>query len=1026
MKLRGLAILTAIAVCAVAGPRAAVAQAPPIPNVNQFGLNLIGAPAAWALGYSGAGVTVAVADTGIDINHPAFFGKLDSRSANFQLPAANAPYVANQIADLDNGGHGTHVGGIIAAAASSTAPGVAYGASLVVMRIINGITVPQIGDASVAALNYFAGLQNVMVYNASYGPNYSEPPNQNRTIWPASGININEAVALRGALANGKIVVAATGNDRSNNPVAGVNPSGLALYPFIQTGVNANAGVYNDGGNNFNFSSLQQQPGLLIAVTSVSQSKTIASYAQFCGVTASWCVAAPGGDQPADGGIYSTLPGSTYGALSGTSMAAPMVSGALAVLQQAYPGYSARDLANVLFATAENVGGQAADNAIYGYGMIRLDRALFGPTTLAAGTAINIGLGQMVYFSQPLVTGGSFASNGPGYLVIAGRTVATGDVFINGGALGVDGTLALRTQMTVGQGAMLAGFGSIFGNVAINGILNAGQLPNYTDLVANNGGTLPVGIPLTGTSPGTLTFQGTVALGSTAITRANVDGPLQDPGGPGTYDKIFINGTGSIFAVNGTLVPVLRGIPGGTNSYVPPVGALFPFIMAQNGAVLTGGFTGLVQPLGLANNTRFDVVYQPSAVALSVTPINFQLFSANQNLNPNQQTVARVLDETRPAAGVGARGSKATVFNDIYEEDEAGDDIALGSLAGQGHAAVPGAAMNAFSGFSDVIADHQTSNVMGGADVQAALMPDVAFAYASRRPATEARAAAVPFPQIQSGPPKFGQWTTWGQVYGRWAKVGSRGGLPGYSSNSGGFVLGTDRALSADFTAGAAAGYSKTSISGSDFKGTTDIYTGALYTSWTPGSLVFDGRVAGGVSTTGTSRDVIFPGLSTPTVTGSVNGWSALVAGEAGYRFDVANVKVKPYVGLTHQFFRQNAFTESTDFGLSFPSQTFTKLTTAAGAHATTTFQSRGVTFMPQVKVAWLHDLRNDALTTQAALLDDPMTIQAADPGRDAALVGLQLAAWRTQNLRVFGSYNGEFRSNARSHQVTGGLRASW
>ncbi len=348
------------------------------------------------------------------------------------------------------------------------------------LRIINGVTVPQIGDASIAALNYFAGLQNVMIYNASYGPNFSEPPNQNRTIWPASSIGLNEALALRGALANGKIVVAATGNDRSNNPVAGVNPSGLALYPFIQTGINANAGVYNDGGNNFNFSTLLTQPGLLMAVTSVAQSKTIASYAQFCGVTASWCVAAPGGDQPADGGIYSTLPGGTYGALSGTSMAAPMVSGSLALLQQAYPGYNARDLANALFATAENVGGQAAVNAIYGYGMIRLDRALFGPTTLAAGTTINIGLGQMAYFSQPLVTGGSFASNGPGYLIIAGRTVATGDAFINGGALGVDGTLTLRTQMAVAQGAMLAGFGTIFGNVAINGTLNApGQLPNY-------------------------------------------------------------------------------------------------------------------------------------------------------------------------------------------------------------------------------------------------------------------------------------------------------------------------------------------------------------------------------------------------------------------------------------------------------------------------------------------------------------------------------------------------------------------
>ena len=39
----------------------------------------------------------------------------------------------------------------------------------------------------------------------------------------------------------------------------------------------------------------------------------------------------------------------------------------------------------MLFATAENVGGQAADNGIYGYGLIRLDRAIAGPTALPAG-----------------------------------------------------------------------------------------------------------------------------------------------------------------------------------------------------------------------------------------------------------------------------------------------------------------------------------------------------------------------------------------------------------------------------------------------------------------------------------------------------------------------------------------------------------------------------------------------------------------------------------------------------------------
>lgn len=1027
--LRAMVALTTIAACVLANPPPAGAQAPPTPNANQFGLTMIGAPTAWALGYSGAGVTVAVGDTGIDTTHPAFTGKIDPRSINFTLPAPGAAYVTNQITDTSN--HGTHVGGIIAASAASGVPGVAYNANLVALRVLNNCAenqncnAPGIPNSSASAINYFAGLNNVMVYNASYGPNVVA----GSTIFPATMIDPDEAAAAQNALAKGKIIVAATGNDRGNAPVAGVNPNGLALDPFIQP-ANTSAGVYQDGGNNYNFYALQQQPGLIIAVTAVGQTKTIADYAQTCGVTASWCVAAPGGNQPNDPGIYSTLPGGTYGYLQGTSMAAPMMSGALAVLQQAYPTYSARDLANVLFATAENIGGQAADNATYGYGLIRLDRAVSGPTTLAAGSNVAVGAQQVTYWSQPLTTAGGFNVTGPGYLIIAGRTTATGDATVNSGALGVGGTLTLQTQMTVAQGAMLAGFGSIVGNVTINGTLNAGQLPNYGDLIANNGGTLPAGIPLTGTSPGTLTFQGNVALTATATTRDNIDGTLQVPGGPGTYDKIIVTGASSAFAANGTLVPVLRGIPGGNNTYIPSIGAMFPFVTAQNGAAIKGQFASLTQPaIGLAPNSRFDVVYLPTSITLNVTPLTFQNLAVTQNLNPNQQAVAAALDVVRPQPGIALRSAQAPVFDDLYDESSTGGyDTALGSLSGQGQAAMPAAIMNAFAGFSNAIADHQAMTLTGGASVQAAFTPSIAFAYAGRGPSAEARVADIPFPQTQpamaSAP--YGQWTTWGQVYGRWSNVGTANGLPGYTSSSSGFVLGTDRVLSSDLVAGGAFGYTRTSTSSADTSGTTDTYAGALYASWTPGFFVFDGRLAAGATATGTSRSIVFPGEATPTATGSVNGWGGLVAGEAGYRFNVSGVTLKPYVGLTGQILNQNAFTESTDFGLSFPAQTFTKLTTTVGTLATTTFQSGSVTFMPQAKVAWMHDLRNDTLTTQAALFDVPFAINGADPGRDAAVLGLQLAAWRTQNLLVFGSYTGEFRSNATTHQLAGGLRVTW
>ena len=80
----------------------------------------------------------------------------------------------------------------------------------------------------------------------------------------------------------------------------------------------------------------------------------------------------------------------------------------------------------------------------------------------------------MTYWSQPLATSGGFSKTGAASFV-AGRTTASGDVSVNAGALGVDGTLTLATQMTVAPGATLAGFGTIVGNTTINGTLAPGS-----------------------------------------------------------------------------------------------------------------------------------------------------------------------------------------------------------------------------------------------------------------------------------------------------------------------------------------------------------------------------------------------------------------------------------------------------------------------------------------------------------------------------------------------------------------------
>lgn len=998
---------------------------------NQWGLGLIHAADAYARGYTGAGVSVAVADTGFTSAVPGFAAKIDPRSMNFVLPGAGAVYDPAQIADLDS--HGTHVAGIIAAPYVAGNPGsmygVAYNSGVVVLRIL-GETVPSISNPSVAALDYFTSLANVAIYNASYGPNLGAAAGL--TVWPSVTLDAGEAAAANRALAAGKIIVVATGNSRSDSPVAGRNPLGMALYPFVQP-ANAKAGAYDDGGTNSDFSSLLSQPGRLVAVMAVDQAKNAASYSNLCGVAASWCVAAPGGDQPAGGaGILSTVPpaasASGYAQMSGTSMATPTVSGALAVLAQAYPTYSSADLVNLLFSTTEDLGAAGLD-AVYGYGLIRLDRATDGPTTLAAGSNVAVASRTSTYWSQPLTTG-AFTKTGAGALIVAGRTVATGDVVVDAGALGVGGTLTLGTSLAVHQAGTLAGTGTIAGNVTIAGTLSAGTLPNYADLMANNGGVLPAGTPLVGTSPGTLTFDGSVTQTSTAVTRLNVDGTLVVPGGPGTWDRIAVEGAGHSFAVGGTLMPVMRGIAGGNNDYTASLGSRFIYLAASDGATITGSYAGLSQPTaGLAALTRFDVLYAPTSLTLVATPLTFNALAATAN----QQAVASVLDARRPAAGVRPGDGAKAIYDTLYQQASAPAYVsALDQISGQGQPAAVGAIMGAFASFGGTIADRQMLLQSGGANVQAALNPGMAFAYAGGEATVESRQGGNPLADMPTAAPAASArgwsegWSTWGQAFGRTAHVGDAGGLPGGSNRGGGVTVGADRLFSPDLIAGAAFGFARATSNSAGTSGTSDTYAGALYASFTPGRFVFDGRLAVGGTRLSTARSIDFAGASSG-LAGKAQGVGVLAAGEAGYRLFVDRFTVKPYVGLLAQSFRRDAFTETGSFGLAYPVQTFNKLATTVGVAASTVYiGGGGIGLQPEVRLGWGHDWRDDALTTQASLLDGSFVVAGADPGRDALVTKFAVTGWRTDNLRVFGAYDGEFRRNATAHQLSGGLRYLW
>ena len=154
-----------------------------------------------------------------------------------------------------------------------------------------------------------------------------------------------ELNAYRDVVDAGGVIVFAAGNDSWPEPSI---PGGLpVLFPELARG--------------------------WMTVAAVGPSGDLAWYSQACGGTKSFCLSAPGGDDtfgPQDM-INSTWLDGGYAPEMGTSMAAPHVTGALAIAAQLYPNASYQQLAQLVFQTATDIGEKGLDD-IYGWGLLNV------------------------------------------------------------------------------------------------------------------------------------------------------------------------------------------------------------------------------------------------------------------------------------------------------------------------------------------------------------------------------------------------------------------------------------------------------------------------------------------------------------------------------------------------------------------------------------------------------------------------------------------------------------------------------
>ncbi|WP_261428970.1 autotransporter outer membrane beta-barrel domain-containing protein, partial [Serratia quinivorans] len=845
----------------------------------EWGLGAIHADQAYAAGYSGKGVKLGIFDQPVYAKHPEFASQ--DKVINLVTTGIREytdPYIPVKKGDVFRydgtpsvdsdgtlGSHGTHVGGIAAGNRDGgEMHGVAFNAQIISAE--NGDPGPEDGiilgnDGAVYQAGWDALIASgARIINNSWGIGITEkfdqggkdPAYPHFTLADAQKqfdqikqiLGTKAGGAYQGAIdaaRSGIVTIFAAGNDSNlNNPDA---MAGLAYF------------VPEIAPNWLSVASLQDPNN--------TGDYSISTFSSRCGYTASFCVAAPGTrvySSIIEGNSVDNLT-TDYAKYSGTSMAAPHVAGSIAVLMERFPYMTGAQVASVLKTTTTDMGAPGID-ALYGWGMINLGKAINGPGMFVTEQdipeefrvsgaygpeqfVVNLpGVGGVLDKGKPTervcddthcgldvwsnnISGhGGLTKQGIGTLVLTGNNSYAGPTLINQGLLAVNGSVT--SDVTVQNAGVLGGSGTV------------------GSLTARSGGTVAPG-----NSIGTLNVARNVSFepGSRYAVEVAPNGQS---------DRIQSSGSATI---GGGEVAV--SLENSTNLLSQSevrslLGQQYNILTAQQG--INGRFDS-VAPNYLFLGT--GLTYQPNQVTLNVgrNDTSFASVAATQN-------------ERAVAAAADALAAGNPVYESILNAGSAGEARqAFRQLSGQIHADIASAQVNDSRYLRDALNGRlrQAEGLATSPDIKA---------------------------DDDGG--------AWAQLLGAWDHASGDANATGYQASTYGVLLGLDSALADDWRLGVATGYTRTSLDGGyGSNADSDNYHLAVYGGKQFGELAL--RAGGGYTwhRFDTSRSVNY-GMQSDRETAKYSARTEQVFAEAGYSVKADWVNLEPFANLAYINFQNN------------------------------------------------------------------------------------------------------------------------